>query len=220
MGTLKFIFILLLCICKSIYSADCGTPVECYSKAIAQLNQDRTEMRRQLDTYQELYKGVVKENENLKASVESLKATFNENLEKTKIDFQTKLDQMTKYVDRPWTAISKMVYVGKTLSTNIAAIPLNSIVPATAKKVLIYAAYFSGVCPYEVHGNVNIFTNVNGQMSRRSFNVSPYNQNAYDTNSSVFEMDLDGVDYNLYYSSNFNYTCEHLSFQIEILGYK
>jgi hypothetical protein len=28
---------------------------------IAQLNQDPTEMRRQLDTYQERYKGVVKE---------------------------------------------------------------------------------------------------------------------------------------------------------------
>jgi hypothetical protein len=141
------------------------------------------------------------------------------NLEKTKIDFQTKLDQMTKYVDRPWTAISKMVYVGKTLSTNIAAIPLNSIVPATATKLLVYTSYYSG-SGYTAQGNVNIFTKVNGQMSRRSFYVFPYNQNAIDTNSSVFEMDLDGVDYNLYYSSDFNYTGTNFSFKIEILGYK
>lgn len=215
----KIRLILFLCLCKSIFSAECSTAVDCYTKAVGVLNEDRSEIRRQLDKYKELYDGVVKENDKLKLSIDSLEINFNKNLENIKKDFQEKLDQITHYIDRPWTLVNKKVYDSNSLSTNLLAIPLNSNVPPMAKKLLIYVSFSTG-SGYRAEGNINVFTKVNGLISRRSLLLSTYNQNAIDTNSSVFEMDLDGVDLNLYYSSDVNYTGNNFAFHIEILGYK
>jgi hypothetical protein len=208
MGRFIIITILIFCLISSIYNIDCGTPVECYSKAVGVLSQDRVEMRRQMDKYQTLYESVLKENENLKASIQTLQSSLEGKLEETK-----------KYSDRPYKIISAKLYQAGFLSTNLSTFPLNGIVAAGSKKVLVFISYMSGE-GYEAHGQINLFTKVNGQMSRRSLGVSCYKQSAYDQNSSVFEMDLDGNDYNLYYSSDFNYNGGHFNFKIEILGFK
>ena len=64
--------LILLC---SVFSAEpeCGTPLECYTKAIGALKQDREEMRRQLENYQNLYKNAMDEITTLKKSLEESK---------------------------------------------------------------------------------------------------------------------------------------------------
>ena len=47
-----FAFIFLI---SDTLTQSCGTPAECFSYAIGILERDRTEMRRQLDKYEELH---------------------------------------------------------------------------------------------------------------------------------------------------------------------
>jgi len=219
---LKFLlitFITFIQIFNFINSADCVTPAECYIQATAVLQRDREEMRRQLDKYQSMYEAVVNENQNLKDSITALQSNFNSKLEEINKNFESKISQLKSYTERPFTSKDDLIFESNILSTNLSTVSLNNLIPAESKKILVYVSFNSGY-GYENHGEINVFTKLNGNFNKRSLKIDTYDQSAYNTNSSVYEMDLDGVDFNLYFSSTTNYNGPHFYFQIKLLGFK
>jgi hypothetical protein len=202
-----------------VVSADCNTPAECFVKAQGILNQDREEMRRQLNKYQEMYEKAVKENNDLRQTIASLESKFNSKVSEISQNFQTQLNSMKTYLERPYTSINTILYQSRSLNTNLSTITLNGMIPQEAKKILLYVAYYSG-SGYDSHGEISVFTKVSGSLIKRLLKFDSYQQNAYNTNSSVFEMDLDGIDMNLYFQSDVNYTGGNFYFTIKVIGYK
>ncbi len=212
---------------SSLISAECQTPFECYLKAIDTLNVDRKEMRSQLDFNQNLYNTSLVKMEEMKKEHEiklnQLGELYNSTIgkiEDMKKDFEVKLADLKDYVDRPFTMVNYILYESSKINTNLSVISLNEKIPKIAKKIIIYAAYFSGTGHSENHGVINILTKLNGKLNGRALGVSTYDQNAYDHNSSVFEFDLDKDDFNLYFQSTVDVSSGGFNFIIKLIGYK
>lgn len=193
--------IILLLIIPLMASQDCSSPVECYTKAISILEKDRQEMRRIAEKFENMYLNLEKENLNLKEKITSLETS------------------LKNYVDRPYVSLNNIIYKSQSLSTNLSAITLNEIIPKEAKKILVYAGISSGF-GNQGKGYVYISTKLNGNLTKRILRYDNYKQDAWNTNSEIFEIDIDGGDLNLYYSSDINYNESSFHFEIRILGYK
>jgi DNA-binding MurR/RpiR family transcriptional regulator len=88
---------------------DCSTPADCYIRATALLQRDREEMRQQLDKYQSMYEGLVKENQSLKDSILNLQSSFNSKMEEIN---NTKLIEIGKsVVEKERDAVSHLLEV-------------------------------------------------------------------------------------------------------------
>ena len=91
--------IVLIFSCLALIASDnnCGTPVECYSKAIAILTQDRAEMRKEADL--------------LKAQIADLKKEVD--LLKTQIanSINTKLEELDKKIETNNSSTISNTYV-------------------------------------------------------------------------------------------------------------
>ncbi len=210
---------LILLISPYVISADCSTPADCYIKALATLNQDREEMRRQLDSYQSMYDQAGRENQKLKENLNQLENTFTSKISELSQNLNNQLQDVKNYLERPFKTMDNIIYQGNSLTSNLSTLPLNGLVPSEAKRMLVYVAYHSGA-GYEQHGDIHFFTKVSGNMQKRSLKFDGYQQNAYNSNSSVFEMELDGVDLNLYFKSDVNYDRANFYIVIKLLGYK
>jgi len=213
--------VLFICnfLVSNIVTEECNTPAECYIRATAILKQDREEMRNQLEQYQKMYMEVIKENINLKETVNDMEAKLNAKISEVTQGLQNQINQMKTYLERPFQSIYTILYESNYLSTNLSAISLIGKIPNIAKRILVYAGFQSGN-GYESHGYINFYSKVSGNMIKRILKFDGYNQNAYNSNSSVFEMDLDGVDMNLYFESEVNYRNAIFNFSIILLGYK
>ena len=166
-----------------------------------------------------MYEEVKAENKSQKDLIVSLQNSLNSKTEESKALIEDKTKDLKNYLDRPFTMAESVLYSSTTLSTNLSTSALNNIVPAGTKKILLYVFIQSGGCK-EAHGQINLFTKYNGQFNKRVLRLDGYSQNAYNSNSDMIEMDLDGGDYNLYFSSSLNYFCDSFSFGITLVGYK
>jgi len=217
--TILILFTLVI----QIFTNDCGTPLECYMKAIQALQEDREMIKNERELYKfkldEALTKMEKNNEVYKTKLDETNQKLEKMVAETKQQCTTSVEDVKKTIFAPFNYLSapRVILSTGTFTSNVTAYPLN--LAKTTKKFLIYASYVSGGCTADLGGFVTIFNKYNGQEQKKYLQIKTYNQNAYTINSEVMEMDYDGQDSNLYIIGPWNKS-DHFSLEIKLLAEK
>jgi hypothetical protein len=116
-----FKFIILILLSVYTFSKDCDTPVDCYTKSIALLQQDRAEMRRQLDEYQKKLQESEQKYENL---LNQAKSDFEAKYQTCQNNLNAVTQQLTNSINEVRSAIPhQILYASSHTAGRVADCP-------------------------------------------------------------------------------------------------
>jgi len=202
-----FFSFILLNFQSLIFALDCGTPLECYTKAIEILQTDRNEMR-------QLMTQMKQDNDKI---ISQMKQDNDKIISQMKQENEQLRAQLTAKVDQTWIPATENIFIGISTLTKEKVIRKITVVPETARKVLVYFRYnLRSNCGD--WNDIILTTTYMGKEFSKNLNFFPFPG----TNSQFVEFDIGPNERFMSLSASYPMVCPNDEFQVfvQITGYK
>jgi hypothetical protein len=143
----------------------------------------------------------------LQATVASLQNSIID-LKNQMTALQNQTSSLETLINGPWIPLNIQVAYLTTITPDVIGLPVMDL-PMTARKLNVFVYFVSG----NSDGFIILATKINGNFQEKHLYATG-------TNSENFEMDTDGIDFNLYIYSTTQVGGNYFGIRIFVFGYK